>query len=286
MKIALLSSLNFHQCCLAFLFELFKEHDIYVYFPEDQHNFLKYYRLIYPDVNIVLKNITEFIKTDYNLCIKITSYDSIISCDGIISIAHLKRHVDNYNKYISMCPWINGKNNIFYFFPLYRGIKNISYNNVITYIGCFINDFLDEDTRNFIKNNNNFLFYFICGDIIPEFKNYSNVRNCGQISTFDMVDIIKQSKFILTRKEPFQSTDRYSGSIGHSVSHGKPMIIQKYTADSYNLPGVVFNTNYCEITDKINNMSEEEYNKHIQDLEEFSQKTFISNNDTLKKLLT
>ena len=213
-----------------------------------------------------------------------TSSDSIISCDGIISIAHLKQHSDNYNKYITMCPWNKNDNNIFYFFPLYRGIKNISYNNIITYLGYFSNTFLDEDTRNFIKNNNNFLFYFIGGDIIHEFKNYSNVINYEKINTLDMVDIIKQSKFILTRKEPFQLVDRYAGSLGHAVAHCKPMIIQKYTADSYNLPGIIFNTNYCEVTDIINNMTEEEYNKHIKDLEQFSENTSINNN-TLKKLL-
>jgi len=284
MRLALLSSFNYHMCCIGFLLELFRDYDIDVFFPDDRERFLEYYKTLYFNMNITLKHVSSFIKSDYDLCIKMTSNDNVISSNEIISIAHIKQHSDNYNKYIIMSPWIKGENNLFYFFPLYRGIKNRIYKDIITYLGFFVKSFLDEDTKNFIKNSN-YLFNFFGGDDIPELKDYPNVITGGRIDTFYMVEMIKESKFILIRKEPFQLNDRYSGALGHSISHGKPIIVQKNTSDSYNLPGIVFETNYSEVIDKINNMTEQEYEMHIKDIEEFSEKTIRDNNQTLKRLL-
>jgi len=284
MKLALISSFNFHMCCIGFLLELFNNYEVDVFFPDDKEKFLEYYKSLYPNTIINLKSPWSFSKNNYDLSIKVTSNDNIISSNDIISIAHVKQFSDDINKYIIMTPWIKGKENLFYFFPLYRGIKSSTYKNLITYLGFFAKNFLDEDTKNFIKNSG-FIFNFVGGDNIPEFKEYSNVIYSARVDTFEMVNMIKESKFILIRKEPFQLNDRYSGALGHAVSHCKPMIIQKNTSDSYNIPGVVFESNYSETLDSIINMSDEEYQNHINLLEKFIENTYTSNKETLQKLL-
>ena len=66
--------------------------------------------------------------------------------------------------------------------------------------------------------------------------------------------------FVFLRKEPYQLTDRYSGAIGHAVSHRKPVIVQEYTAHSYGLKGLVFKKEYCEVLEELKNMNNEKYN--------------------------
>lgn len=284
MKLAILSSFNYHMCCIGFVLELFNNYDIDVFFPDDRERYLEYYKSLYSNMNINSKTIESFSKGSYDLCIKISSNDDVISSEGIISIAHVKEYSDNLNKYIVMCPWIKGENNLFYIFPLYRGIKCKSYDNIITYLGYLRPDFLDEDTKYFIKNSGLRFLFLGCG-MIDEFKNYPNVLTTQRLNTFEMVESIKISKFILIRKEPFQCLDRYSGALGHAVSHGKPMIIQKYTSDSYKLPGIIFQKDYSEVIDKIKDMTSEEYDNHVKELEDFSEKTFNENAKTLKLLL-
>ena len=285
MRVALISSFDFHMCCIGFLLELFKEHKIDVYFPDDREGYYSYYKSLYPNTETMLCNPSTFVKENYDQCIKVTSNDTVISSNGIISISHLKLHSDNYNKYISMTPWIKGEN-IKYIFPIYRGLKNKEHKNIITYIGWFLPNYLDEDTKKLINALPEYTFNFFGGHHQPEFNNMKNV-NCTarRINTHELVESIKESKFILIRKEPFQLNDRYSGALGHAVSHCKPMIIQKYSSDSYGLPGIVFEKEYCEVIDKIKNITDEEYETHIKELEEFSERTFSSNSETLKNLL-
>jgi len=277
MKVSLVSSFDFHMCQLGFLFELFKNYEIDVFFPNDKEEYFDYYKSLYPETKITLNHPSSFSRENYDVCIKMTSNDNVISSNGIISISHLEQYSDNHNKYIVLTPWIKGGNNIFYFFPLYRGIKNKTYNKTITYLGYSLPNYIDEDTINFIREFPDYKFNFFGGYDLPQIKVFSNVTIKGRVNTHEMVNIIKESKFILTRKEPFQLTDRYSGALGHAVSHCKPMIIQKYTSDSYGLPGIVFEKEYCEVIDKIKNITDEEYETHIKYLEEFSERAFSIN---------
>jgi len=285
MRVALVSSFNYHMCCLGFLFELFKNDIIDVFFPDDREEYYSYYKSLYSNTETNLYHPSTFKKENYDKCIKVSSNDPVVSCDGIISIAHIIEYSDAYNKYICMTPWIKG-DNIKYIFPIYRGLKNKQHNNIILFIGWFLNHYLDQDTKDFMKALPEYTFYFFGGDPVNDFNSIPNARSIPRrINTYELVNYIKNSKFILTRKEPFQLTDRYSGAIGHAVSHCKPMIVQKYTSDSFNLPGVVFEKNYCEVIDKIKNMTNEDYDNHIKELEDFSEITFIKNNETMKKLL-
>lgn len=283
-KIALLSSYDFHMCCIGFLIELFKDCIIDVYIPNDKELYYSYYKSLYSLTNMSMKEPSLFIKEEYDLSIKITSNDPWLGRDGIISIAHVIEHTDTHNKFICMTPWIKGEN-ITYLFPLYKGIVSKKYNNVITYIGYFTDRLLDEDTKKFINELKDYTFNFIGGDYVEEFNNMKNVRQNRRVDQYGLVELIKESKFILTRKIPFQRTDSYSGSLGHAISHRKPMIIQKYTSESYKLPGIIFDTNYCEIINTIKVMSEEAYENELNKIDECYECLSRNNNEALKNIL-
>ena len=85
--------------------------------------------------------------------------------------------------------------------------------------------------------------------------------------------------FIMLRKEPYQLTDRYSGAIGHAVSHKKPVIVQEYTANSYGLKGIVFKDEYCEVLEQLKNTTKERYDLLVKEAEEVYDKIQEDNKD-------
>ena len=277
MKIALLSSINLHMCCVGFLIHIFKDDEIDVFFPCDRDNYLEYYKSLYPNSKIALLNIKDYNKEDYNQSIKITASDPDVSEEGIISTAHLQEQVKPEFKYITLTPWIKGEN-VKYIFPLYQGLNTVSYNKVMVHIGFFIPRYSDEDTVKFIRESD-YNFVFVGGDSYNGLNHLPNVRIINKLNTFDLVNLIKQSMFIMLRKEPYQLTDRYSGAIGHAVSHKKPVIVQEYTADSYGLKGIVFKKEYCEVLDTLKNINKESYDLLVKEAEELYDKIQENNKD-------
>uniref|UniRef100_A0A6C0DIR1 Glycosyl transferase family 1 domain-containing protein n=1 Tax=viral metagenome TaxID=1070528 RepID=A0A6C0DIR1_9ZZZZ len=284
-RIAILNVSGQHLCCIGFLFELFKDYIIEVFIPHDRERYCEYYKSLYERSIIELKNKDSFKKEDYDLAININSHDSV-NRNGIVSIAHVIQHTDKTNNFISLTPWIKGEN-ITYIFPLYKGLKTENYENIILLFGSFGSDCVDDDLRNFINYLKEYQFYFIGGGSrhIHEFDNYPNVKQIDdKVGIYDLVEYIKKSKFILTRKTPYQNTDRYSGALGHSISHRKPMIIQKITSESYDLPGIIFDKEYSEVMDTIKNMSDKDYKKHLTDIDLSSERISENNSKYLCKL--
>jgi hypothetical protein len=285
MKVSILNNSGQHLCCLGFLFELFKEDEIDVFIVNDPERYYEYYKSIYSSSLISLK--TYYNKWYYDLSININSHSTFFGRQGFVSIAHIIEHTDQYNKFITLTPWVQGENvNLFYIFPLYKGIISNTYTNIIIYLGYIIEPFVDEDTKNFIRELKDYTFIFVGGSHIEGFNNMTNVKQYSRVDQVQLVDMLNISKFVLTRKIPFQKTDRYSGTLGHSISHRKPMIIQKYTSDSYNLPGIVFNDNYCEVIHTIKNMTDEDYTKQLEAIDISCKDLSINNKDALKRLIS
>ena len=277
MKIALLSSINLHMCCVGFLIHIFKDDEIDVFFPCDRDNYLEYYKSLYATTKIDLLNIKDYNKNNYKKSIKITESDPGISPHGIISTAHLQEQVKPEYKYITLTPWIEGEN-VKYIFPLYKGLNEVSYNKIITHIGFFVPRYADEDTVKFIRESG-YTFFFVGGDSYNGLNNLPNVKVINKLNTFDLVKLINQSMFVFLRKEPYQLTDRYSGAIGHAISHKKPVIVQEYTAHSYGLKGLVFKKEYCEVLEEIKNMNNEKYDLLVKRAEEVYEKIEEENKD-------
>ena len=90
-------------------------------------------------------------------------------------------------------------------------------------------------------------------------------------SCSNMVELLKKTKFLIGKKTYYYPYS-YTGSVTLSLSFNIPLILIKKKADEYEIPCITFKNSYSEIVDKLNNMSDTEYNKICTDIKEFRTK--------------
>lgn len=278
MKIAIISSFG-HMECLPFILEIYKNAniniDVYINKDTDKHNWTEYCLTIF-NFNVIYNNINKDILNNYNKIIKITSSDRCLDDKQIVSILHIDFAKCKSEKYISLTPYING-NDIYYTFPIYHPIvNNYSKNNkIITMIGYYKNKSIDEDLLNFININNNYTFNFIIwGDIYKNLKGIKNVHCYTSIKTNIMIDMVHNSKYILSKK--YINYDRFSGQLGIAISHEIPLIIDIKTKNNYKLPGITFNENYSDI-DNLDDITDEQYSSLKKEIKLFKDNILENN---------
>jgi hypothetical protein len=250
-NIAIIGSLNYHLECISFLLEVFQNDSVYIYINNntDIFKWIDYYRLLYK-FQVIYNSFSSKIIHHHDLVFKLTSNDDCLDHENIISILHLnyKNHhlICKSKRFLSLTPYVKGFN-VYTIYPIFNPIVNNSYNNVVTLIGQYNQSHFDEDTLNFININKHYTFNFI----IWGSKNYSklqtleNVKVYNRIETSVMMDIINNSKYILSKKYIYY--DRFSGQLSLALSFEKPLIIDLITKNVYNLPGIPFSKNYSEI---------------------------------------
>jgi hypothetical protein len=289
MKIAILSKFNYHYECFGFLLELYKSHSITFYISNDGdvYDWITYYKTLYPDFNIKIDKFKKVILKKYDLIFKLSSNDKCLCHSKIISILHKNalRFKCISNKYITLTPYIQSNDNITYIFPIFKPIVTYSTNNIITLIGDYKNDHMDDDTDKFIEQNQNYIFNFIIriNTRDPNYTNilkHPNVNILHNIKTPELVNIINSSKYILSKK--YINIDRFSGQLGLSISFEKPLIIDTKTASVYNLPGIYFKKNYNEIG-KLSDISDKQYNSIIKQIQKFKETTLTNNLNIINK---
>lgn len=290
MNIALIGSFNFHLECIAFLLEIFKNDNVVIYLSNhiDIYNYIKYYKTIYTFdvkyIDIFSKDIID----QNDLTIKLTSNDKCLDDNRILSILHLngKDQLDcKSTKFLSLTPYISGSN-IYYTFPIYNPIltNNVD-NKIIVLIGYYLNQHFDEDTIKFINMNSDYTFHFVVwgsGDKYSNINNIKNIQLYNGLDTSKLVNLIDSSKYILSKKKI--KYDRFSGQLGLSISYEKPMLIDKRTKDSYNLPGFVFDKNYSELG-SLNNIDDSIYQNVKNEIKIFKENTLKNNKMILQSLL-
>lgn len=281
MKIAIIGSFNFHLECNGFILEHFKNDDVNIYIKKksDKYQWLTYFKSLY-NFNIIYNNFSKDIINKYDKIFKLTSNDYCLDNENIISILHLKGPSQlkcKSNNFISLTPYITGKN-IHYIFPIFRPlINNLENNKIITMIGYYENKHFDKDTIKFININKDYKFNFI----IYGSKNYSNLKNLknvkiySHLKTSKMMDIINRSKYILSKK--YINYDRLSGQLALAMSFEKPLIINSKTKQSYNLPGITFNKEYCEIGN-LENIDDDKYESLKNEVKVIKEKILYNNN--------
>ncbi len=287
MKVAVIGKLGCHIECLAFLLEMYKNNtsnmDVYISRDANKYNWLEYYLTIF-NFNIIYDNFNEDILYNYDKIFKLTSNDKCLDEEKIISILHLdakpQRNCKS-EKYISLTPYING-NNIYYTFPIYQPIiMNCSKNKIITMIGYYNDNNIDNDLLEFINLNKNYTFNFIIwGGKHDKLKNIKNVNLYYFVKTNIMIDILNNSKYVLSKK--YINYDRFSGQLGLAISHEIPLIIDIRTKNNYNLPGITFNKNYCEI-DILDDITDEKYNSLKNEIKLVKDNILETNKQIFKK---
>ena len=225
--------------------------------------------------------------TSNNIIIKLTSNDPILEDERIISILHLHEKQDRSSRYISLSPFVlqptTGTKKIKYIFPIYRGIKCAIYNKIITYIGYFQSDYLDEDLNQMIRELPEYEFCFVSLHVDKRlFKSHKNVRCFPECDATELVEIVSNSQYILSRHIRVSNFDRFSGALSIAVSHRKPLILSSHFAEVYGLPAITYNYLFCETVDKIRGA---DYEAELDRLDKFVEIQTIKNKEALTELL-
>lgn len=278
MKIAIVESISHHIECIAFILEIFKDKniDIYLTNKSDKYNWIDFYKTIYK-FNVLINKFKEFDVEKYDLVFKLTINDNCIEGKKIIPIIHVYdiKYINKYNKIISLTPYISHKK-IKYLFPVFKPEITYSNNKIITLIGYYKNSSIDTDTDLFISNNKKYTFNFVVwgSSDYNNLKKHKNIKVFKNIKTKELVKLINSSKYILSKK--YINYDRFSGQLSLAMSFEKPMIIDKKTAETYNLPGIIFKKRYNEVG-YLDNISDDKYKNIIDEIKKFNEKT-INNN--------
>jgi len=286
MKIAIVSSFEYHLECLGFLLELLKEHNVTIFLKNDKYGYCRYFTNMF-DIKEVKKTskIPSNILSEYDKIIKLSSNDPCINTKNSISLLHAAKYKSISNYHISLTPIISGVG-ISSMFPIYT-ISNNSpcYTNMITFIGEFYDKWVDIDIINFINKSNYDFTFIINGDkAYPKLKEFKNVKIIINASVNELVNIISNSKFILSRKPAFANYDRFSGGFALAMSFKKPIIIDKKSQQFYNMPGIVYDKSYCEINDKIQ-ITDVEYDNLLKEIDIFNMSHIEKNKKIMDNII-
>ena len=293
MNIAIITNFHYHFECIGFLLELLsKNNNIYIHYNNDSHKYIDYFQEIY-NFNIENTSCKENLDK-YDLIIMLSSNDSSFyeeAKNKTIGILHLggKGLEKNVKNFITLWPSVKPNNDLDYVYtlPIYKGLKNKP-TNTITYVGYFGKDYFDKDLIEFVENANftfNFIIYGYDSKVIEKMKEYSNINQINQgISANELINMINSSKFILCRRWPYQKDNIFSGMISLGLSHNVPMILQNKT-NRADIPCIKFKDGYSSVIDKVNNISDEEYNDLKKEMDQFCDKTISENKINIMKYI-
>ena len=287
MKIAIISKFG-HYECLFFLCEILQEHNVTLYIGNNTRGEEHYLCKMYSNIEVVkiTENLTENMVTLYDEIIKLTSNDDVLYHPRVISLMHLSCFKDISNRYISLSPFVEG-DNVSYMLPVYNPINvRKCYNKSITFVGYFMNMWVDEDLQYFIENSHYTFNFVVWGD-----GNYDNLTRFPNVVVYNNVhhehltEIINNSSYILLRNASYINYDRFTGMISLALSFKKPMIVDKRTKEAYNIPGIVYQKRYSELIEALNNdISPIVYEKFVDSIGEFNKEVINKNKRIMYEL--
>lgn len=288
MKVAIVSMFG-HYECLFFLGEVLQEHDVTIYIGNDTRGEELYLCKLYSNIKIVKlkQKLTNEIVSLYDVIIKLTSRDDVLNHPSVISILHISSFKDTSNRYISLTPFVEGKN-VSYMIPVYTPhYVRKCYNKSITFVGYFLNSWVDEDLQYFIENSHHTFHFIVWGDgNYDRLTKYSNVNVHYNSSTDHLNEIINNSSYMLLRNASYINYDRFTGMIALALSFKKPMIVDTKTKDAYEIPGIVYEKRYSELIDTLNsNLTPIVYEKMVDSIGEFNENAINQNKRVMSEIL-
>ena len=271
-KIAIVSTFNYHLECLGFLLEYLKEYKIDIFIVEDNYKYLDYFQTLF---NFNFKHIHEFNEDRYDKIIKLSSNDPYIIKKRHISILHYKGFEKFNNcKFITLSPFVIPIKNSFeykYILSIHNNYINNKINGKnLAFIGLVnidINKDFFKDLVNLKDNIGGKIYY------LGRIKYKNNIINKSKINTINMINMLKNCSYIVIREH----NDRYTGALSHALSLGIPIIIKKNIASIYKIPCLTYNHNINELENTINTMTIEKYINHKEKLKEFSNREIVKN---------
>jgi len=294
MKIAIVGGYHYHLECIGFLCELLQEHEITICVIKDIYQYLLYFKYLFKNISIDLS--FSSVKTCDKL-ILLTDNDNIVSVpdndtfqNNFIKICHLDNDKST-GKLITLAPKIipSRSTNYIWLFPLYKGICLNAPRNIILYIGYFIEDYVDDDFKQFCGSVQEKKVYTLT---IATYKPVGFLEQYGfnimaKCSTTNLVQILQHTSFVLLKNIKYCTKEIITGALPMAISHGIPVIVDKRRASDYNITdiSITYEKDYCEVLDKIHTIQQNEYNLLQQNVLKLRDKVISENKDKLDAFL-
>jgi len=288
MKFAIVSLFG-HYECLFFLCEVLQEYEVTLYIGDNTRGEELSLCKLYSNINVIKINtkLTEEIVSLYDIIIKLTSTDDVLEHSNVISILHLSLFNDNKSKkYISLTPYVKGEN-VSYMLSVHNPLSvKLCYNKSITFVGHFLNGWVDEDLQYFIENSNHRFNFVVWGDgYYNNLTKYSNVNVYYNASNEHLNEIINNSSYIMLRNASYIHYDRFTGMIALALSFKKPLIIDKQTKDAYKIPGIVYEKRFSELIDTMNTeITPIVYEKLVDSISKFNKEAINQNKKIIEEI--
>ena len=286
MKVAIVGGFKYHLECTAFICELFPTNVVInLYYHEEYFGYVSYFQQLYPNLHVHTTFTTSDIMSN-NIVIKLTSNDPILEDERVISILHVLGFQARSSRYITLSPFVltdTSLKQIKYIFPIYRGVRRNVYRQIITYVGQFQPDYLDDDLHLMITSLPEYEFYFISHGVEQRlFNAHPNVQCFPECGATELVELVSMSKYILHRHISVSNFDRFSGALSIAVSHRKPLILSSYFAEVYGLPAITYDYMFCETVGKIR---EVDYAAELDKLDVFIENQSVKNKAVFEELI-
>ena len=263
---------DIHEECIGGFCEILKGHNITLLVNKinDKWGWISFWKKYYR-FNLLLTKDYFIDKEHFDCVINLTSYlNKKIDINININVHHCKYELSENNncKNITITPFTNF--NIHYLLPIsninynYALLENCFKNKNIVFVGRFEEGYLDNDTLQFIKKSNFTFIFFVRTNTRKKPSILNNIQNVKLIinaSTERLISEINNATYILCRKYPFQRKSTISGAVHIGLSFNKILLLQGEMNNKYNIPSIIFNRNYEELTSIINNISFNEYSK-------------------------
>ena len=303
MKIAIVSSLSNHVECLGFLLDSIignseNIHTITVFTPvRTDHGYESYFMSLF-DEKFKLDTFDNYVETNFDLCIKISAHDRKIKTDPkkTISIVHAITHDDLSHQKIVLSPYVKPRGKYLWMMSPYLGRSReiVEQTKKILWVGQLEDNWIDDDLINFVKSVDYYFTFVISaekgnGSPLKKLINDGIIKNAEVINnmvTSDLIGRLMTTDLILCRKIPYQKLDRYSGVLTLAISHDIPMIINQKIAKDYDIPGIKFKNNYCELVDTISNMKLDDLKGYVQNTREYKLRVCSENRNKMSNILS
>jgi mannosyltransferase OCH1-like enzyme len=278
-KIALFNGFACHYEMIGYFIEycVYKNILLDIYTETvDNMDWLKFYLLAFPKNSFKLKKIQDYKhNNNYTKVILLTDDDFSFKNEWInekvICIDHIdKIRRDYIDVHIGTRYYVN-RPNLDWALQVYKLINvqqkiKISKDNIVI-IGSNIRYFKPEDITK-IKNFEKYNFIFIDRNIHNYldfvFKTLDNVKVYNNISTITMIELLKESKYILLTDIVSKRTESISASVSLALNCLCTMIIPKGVNKYYNFKSAIEYEDMIDIIEPNYQKLEEDLDYHIK----------------------
>ena len=293
MDICIITTGGTHMECVGFLLDIFKSLKIRIYHPynDDLYKWIDYFEELYTFEKKCLKYAMGDLK-EIEKCKKIINITANKMSDIFTKIKNKKNLYEIHHAK-------RGRNMIFNVIRLIKNAKTYDRNKYKKEINCysiFEGKIYEKEEKNKVmwvgwcakfvgiyeknfkdwdkKMKYKLEFFWTQSPRMSGFKKLCQEKGRENIhekvESKELPKILKNVKFIMIRpmcKKCYGEV--WSGGLTIALSHDIPVILSEKYQKKVEVPGITYKEDYNEVYDRINNMTDEEYEEEVEKIKRF-----------------